>query len=873
MSRIIFAALSVFALSFLIFSAEAEKSPLWEWESTNSVNHVAISEDSRNISAVYASSISLWYNDTMNPRNTKTVGSGISSMAMSTDGKYVLIGEEYDQTITLYEDGSKLWETNDFLNTVTDIDISSDGSYIAVIDFRNVHLFNKGSNEAIWSYLHEGEVMSSVSISPDGNYIAAGTENGKVYVYGSTDNLSDWFHDYLPDGRIIDIEFSGDSSHFVFGAASGKVYVYETVSEDDESVFDYNQPEDVTCVSAGPDSRYYAFGNQAGILTVLDVDQANWWDVDIGGVVTDVSFNGRGDYLVAGSNNNKLVLANVSTSGELWRTTAFGSVLGVASSHRGENIAVATDEGLAVYYERQLDNQAPIATINSITPTTALPGSSITMNGSASDSDGEIVAYRWHSSIDGNLSSNEIFTTSSLSMGLHIITFSAQDNEGRWSKNVSADVGVGDFPEAEILSVSDCDLSSPCLISEGSTIIFDGSAESTASNDTDIIAYQWYSSIDGELSSQASFTTSSLSLGTHTISFRAVNDIGFWSANATMSLLINGVPVSSIISVNPHPVQPGEDVFLLASALDPDNDTLTYIWNSTTLLFANGQKVYENSVPYNNPINGSQLVTSENSVGSHVVYLRVMDSNGVYSESSQVIIEVLSPPLISASCGEDSGWPVANATLGEDLLFSALASDQDGTPVLYEWDFDSSTGDIDSVDFTGASFATHSYNVTPDDSFYTVVVRVTDNDGLVSRDTCTVEIIEKADTSKDKSDSSSSDSSLGSLSEIASPPIIGGIVLLVLIISGVGYYMMTKNDATPYVPSPKPKPVSGSGFMESVVPEVSPVKERKVVERKVVTDVMTIECPECSSRMDVPNVSGLQRVQCSDCGLEGEFEI
>ena len=69
-----------------------------------------------------------------------------------------------------------------------------------------------------------------------------------------------------------------------------------------------------------------------------------------------------------------------------------GSVLDVAASHRGENIAVATDEGLVVYYESQLDNQAPIATINSITPTIALPGSSITMNGSGSDSDGEIVA-------------------------------------------------------------------------------------------------------------------------------------------------------------------------------------------------------------------------------------------------------------------------------------------------------------------------------------------------------------------------------------------------------------------------------------------------------------------------------------------------
>ena len=860
-SRIIFAALSVFALSLLLFSAEAEKSPLWEWESDYAVNHVAISDDSRNISAAYASSISLWYNDTLNPRNTKTVGSGISSMVMSTDGKYVLIGEEYDTTVTLYEDGGKLWETNDFLNTVRDIDISSDGSYIAVVDFRNVHLFHKSSSEKIWINNHPSEVMSAVSISPDGNYIAAGTENGKVYVYGRADNSSDWLHDDILDERIIDIEFSGNSSHFVFGTESGRVYVYETVSEDDDYVFDYNQPEEVTCVSAGPDSRYFAFGNQAGILTILDVDQGNWWDADIGGIVTSISFNGIGDYVVAGSNNNKLMLANVSTSDESWRTSTFGSVLDVAVSHRGENIAVATDEGLAVYYESQLDNQAPIATINSITPTIALPGSSITMNGSASDSDGEIVAYRWHSSIDGDLSSNKIFTTSSLSMGLHVITFSAQDNEGRWSKNISADVGVGDFPEAEIVSVSDCDLSSTCLLNEGSSIIFEGSAASTASNDTEVIGYQWHSSIDGELSSQASFTTSSLSLGTHTISFRAVNDIGFWSANATMSLLINGVPVSSIISVNPNPVQPGEDVLLMGLATDPDNDTLTYIWSSDTLLFANSQNLYESQD------NGSKVVTTESDVGSHEVYLRVMDSNGVYSESSQVTIEVLSPPLISAQCATEAG-------LEQDLLFNAIASDKDGSIVLYEWDFDSSTGDIDSVDFSGASFATHSYNVTPDDSYYTVVVRVTDNDGLVSRDTCTVEIVEQVDTPKDAADTSSSSSSLGSLSEIASPPIIGGIVLLVLIIGGVGYYMLTRNDDTPYVPPPKSKkPVSGSSFMDSVVPEVSPVKERKVVERKVVTDLMTIECPECSSQMDVPNVSGMQHVQCSECGLEGEFEI
>jgi hypothetical protein len=479
------------------------------------------------------------------------------------------------------------------------------------------------------------------------------------------------------------------------------------------------------------------------------------------------------------------------------------------------------------------------------------------MNGSAVDSDGEIVDYLWNSSKDGNLSNERIFIVSNLTLGLHVITFSAQDNEGRWSKEVSANIGVGDFPEATIDSVSGCDLSSVCVISEGVTLEFDGSAASTASNDTEIIGYHWSSDIDGNLSDQISFTTSGLSLGPHTITFRAVNDIGFWSANVTASLLINGVPVSDIISADPNPVQPGEDIFLIASGNDPDGGSLTYIWSSDTLLFANNQNQYESQD------NGSKIVTSESDVGEHDIYLRVVDSYGISSESSMVTVQILSPPLVSAQCDTE-------ASLEQDLLFNAIASDKDGSIVRYEWDFDSASGDIDSVDFQGASFATHSYNSTPVDSYYTVVVRVTDNDGLVTRDTCTVEIVQPT-TPSSSGDSSSSGGALGSISEIATPPVIAGIGLVILIIGAVAFYMMRRDDYIPYVP-PKTAP-TGAAYMESLVPEVSPVRERKAVKEEVVTETMTVECPGCSARMDIPNISGAQQIQCSECGLEGEIEL
>ena len=234
-------------------------------------------------------------------------------------------------------------------------------------------------------------------------------------------------------------------------------------------------------------------------------------------------------------------------------------------SYRGENIAVGTSAGLAIYYERQLDNQAPVANIASINPTTALPNIPVTMVGSAIDSDGLIVGYLWNSDIDGNLSIEFNFTTSNLSMGYHVISFSAKDNEGRWSKLVTMNIGIGDFPEASIDSITGCSSFSNCVINEGESIEFNGSAVSEASEDTEVVGYQWVSNFSGNetvISESASFTTSLLERGSHIIIFRAINDIGFWSSNVTANVLINGIPVLSSVDVNPNPVVAGNSVIL-----------------------------------------------------------------------------------------------------------------------------------------------------------------------------------------------------------------------------------------------------------------------------------------------------------------------
>jgi hypothetical protein len=88
-------------------------------------------------------------------------------------------------------------------------------------------------------------------------------------------------------------------------------------------------------------------------------------------------------------------------------------------------------------------NDGPIAYIDAIVPTIAAQGEEISFVGHGNDSDGSIVGWRWTSSIDGRLASVAYFTNSSLSVGNHNISFEVQDDSGKWSNKVFAQLVVG----------------------------------------------------------------------------------------------------------------------------------------------------------------------------------------------------------------------------------------------------------------------------------------------------------------------------------------------------------------------------------------------------------------------------------------------
>lgn len=84
----------------------------------------------------------------------------------------------------------------------------------------------------------------------------------------------------------------------------------------------------------------------------------------------------------------------------------------------------------------------PLAYIDSVSPSEVYVGEKITFVGHGVSTSGEIVAYNWRSSINGDLSTLATFETDTLSAGSHTIWFKVQDSYGNWSSEVGTNVKV-----------------------------------------------------------------------------------------------------------------------------------------------------------------------------------------------------------------------------------------------------------------------------------------------------------------------------------------------------------------------------------------------------------------------------------------------
>lgn len=286
----------------------------------------------------------------------------------------------------------------------------------------------------------------------------------------------------------------------------------------------------------------------------------------------------------------------------------------------GDGDEITTNVNFFPWLTRPTDYFLPAAFLDSIVPGAQLHGNLVEFEG-GSYVFGSTSAYAWSSDIDGEWANGSLRVTNSsiLSRGSHVISLRVMDNFGEWSPIVTDTLIIHDPPTVMI------DDGIPEVMTIGDPVTLQCHAE----DDGEVVRYLWTSSRDGVIynGSEESFSTSSLSLGTHILSIQVMDDNGEWSLIVNDSLLIHTPPTVTINEGLPKKIIDGDSVTFGCLAED-DGEVIRYVWTSSI-----DGPIYDGA--------NASFSTSDLSVGEHNISIMVIDNHGVRSlpVNTSIIVE------------------------------------------------------------------------------------------------------------------------------------------------------------------------------------------------------------------------------------------
>jgi len=245
--------------------------------------------------------------------------------------------------------------------------------------------------------------------------------------------------------------------------------------------------------------------------------------------------------------------------------------------------------------------------------------------------------------------------------------------------------------------------------------------------DGDPLTFDWNF---GDGSSEAGVTQDSAqhtfsNAGSYNVSVVARDDQGGASApfEVTVVVLPNNPPIVDSITPSASTAEPGVPIQFSVAATDPEGEALTYDWD-----FGDGTT--------QTGVTQASVEHSFSQPGSYIVSVIARDAGGNASVPVQVTIEVATvntPPTI------DSVTPSAsNVLIGQQVDFTVAATDADGDPLTFDWDF----GDGSTLTGVNGSSVQHSYGQAG--NFNVTVIAHDDRDGSSAPASVAVTVTEPA---------------------------------------------------------------------------------------------------------------------------------
>jgi len=269
-------------------------------------------------------------------------------------------------------------------------------------------------------------------------------------------------------------------------------------------------------------------------------------------------------------------------------------------------------------------NQAPVASF-----TVTCPALQCTFDGSSSSDDAGVVRYSW--SWGTGQSESHSFPVSKHTYpgaGTYSVTLTVTDAQGLTgsiTKSVTVPSSApNQVPTVTISSPSGSNIAYP----QGASVTFTGAANDPEDGALSGASLVWTSNLDGQIGTGTSFSTTSLSVGTHTITLTATDSKGAKNA-AVIYLTIDPPPPAKPVAIissytcngQTYPHQCSFD----ASGSSDDKGIVSYTWD-----WGNGRTETKK---------GPTARNTWASAGKYIVTLTVTDADGL-TDSIQATVFV-----------------------------------------------------------------------------------------------------------------------------------------------------------------------------------------------------------------------------------------
>ncbi len=478
-------------------------------------------------------------------------------------------------------------------------------------------------------------------------------------------------------------------------------------------------------------------------------------------VTITVNSNNQGPWVNPGSNQTISLPVNTATltgsgtdpdgsiTAYLWTKLSGPSGGTITSPTTAVTTVTGLIAGTYVYKLTVTDNSGATASANvtltvnasttvNILPTVSaganqtitLPVSSVSLSGSATDSDGSISSYAW-SFVSGNtgsiiVSPNSATTSiSGLTQGTYIFKLTATDNAGASvSSNVTITVLAASVNQVPVVSAG----TNQTIILPVNTATLTGTATDA---DGTIIELAWTKvsgPAGGTITSITSLVTTitALQAGVYVYRFTA-KDNSLASVSASVTITVNSTNQGPWVNSgsNQSITLPVNTATLTGSGTDPDGSITAYLW--TKLSGPEGGTI----------TSPSTAVTTVTGLlaGSYMYKFTVTDNSGA-TASANVIITVNGTtttnqsPYVNGGGNKSIQLPVNTVTL------SGSGTDPDGTIVGFMWT--KSSGPAGGFISTPSSASTSITSLQS--GVYVYRFTVTDNNGATTADHVTITV-------------------------------------------------------------------------------------------------------------------------------------